>query len=318
MSKLSLSFDHQYARAGQGEQFVDEPPLTKKQREIIVARTAESPLDTATHKLVTRVHRVDVDSTRYDESTGILHMPLFMREIVGVEFFKGSFPRHKYAVNGGTFTIAVSGTDYTATVVAGQYTATTFAAHIQSIVRTVTSDANFTCTYDATTEKFTIASNTVATFTLQFTTAMIGYTLGFGHNTYDYTTSPPTKIKLTDTVFPTSGAATSVVSPFTADLAGPRYVEMSSETLIPYYINDNALIDTVHVVDDINIDAGNDREPRTFRQAIPHVKVLPVKLMVRLPTGEKEIYDPMQRAFHLTFRIFTLDMQKLRREPLYR
>lgn len=143
--------------------------------------------------------------------------PLFnlsgsIQNVAGIKVIEAEIPNIFDAVgaNNNTLIYAEGASQYTITIATGNYLGADLATALQTAIAAIR--PGFTVTYNTTTWRFTFTQPAAITWSLIFSTKYTLYSvLGFRVATYSAT-----------------GAASTIISPFVAQVSGPLYLSINS------------------------------------------------------------------------------------------
>jgi len=142
----------------------------------------------------------------------VFNLSSSIQNVAGIKVIEAEIPNVFDAVgsNNNTLIYVASGTPYTITIATGNYTGADLATALQTQIAGIS--AGFTVTYNTTTWRFTFTQALAINWGLTFSSKYTLYSvLGFRITSYT-----------------ASGAASTIVSPFVAQVSGPLYLSINS------------------------------------------------------------------------------------------
>ena len=143
--------------------------------------------------------------------------PVFLMQnsisnVAGIKVLEAEIPNvfDSVGINNRTLVYTDAGTPFTITIATGSYTGASLATALQNAIAAIR--PGFLVTYDTNTWKFTFTQPAAISWSLSFLTKYTLYSvLGFRVSTYS-----------------ASGAGSTIVSPFVAQVTGPLYLSINS------------------------------------------------------------------------------------------
>jgi len=265
----------------------------------------------------------------YNASTGVLHVPVNLRNCIGFELVEASVTRTHYTIqaphNALTVHTSADGTalsaSYALTIPAKDYTATQLKDQLATLLSAGVSGV--TATVDAQTKKFAFNAPVGTQYlALEFADRHLAYILGFTHpSAYTGPASAdgtdrfddadlhalyyPKRTTALTTVAYANAYASSMSSSGQHDLSGNRYLRLECPLLQHAYSNSGVIKD-LPFADDVTFTSQAD--PSFMRKFVDPMDLtrLRVNVQVLTPDGGAVTFNNYGLAFHLTFAATTL------------